>query len=348
MEGFLHHMAPQFLHPALQSFGCGAFRPIGGAFHPLYPGKAFARHLGEQYALGQSVGQALRSVRDDSSTPPLYRHTYTVRDDTSSPGSAASASPRPCKDDEPTVTAPCSDSHDLFSPDGERKSACGVCGARLGPGVAQAHFLQELQHLYSLTALPRDVSAPPTHSLHHQDEDARWETYQRIRANRQRRLKLRTRKRHHTVESMLGYDLDDDRREERPRENRSYDAEDEPVDVEGDSLGWPDAAITIDDKDQRSESDKLHLNYSEDLEISSTNDAMQSPERVSSVPRIETPKPLSLECAKAENLERPAEVTTSDWAGGAPPENWPALTEAYAHTRHKLDGEMPSSTDSRN
>lgn len=60
MEGFLHHMAPQFLHPALQGFGCGAFRPIGGAFHPLYPGKAFARHLGEQYALGQSVGQALR------------------------------------------------------------------------------------------------------------------------------------------------------------------------------------------------------------------------------------------------------------------------------------------------
>lgn len=45
---------------------------------------------------------------------------------------------------------------------------------------------------------------------------------------------------------MLGYDLDDERREERPRETRSYDAEDEPVDVEGDSLGWPDAAINID------------------------------------------------------------------------------------------------------
>lgn len=59
--------------------------------------------------------------------------------------------------------------------DGERKSSCGVCGARLGPGVAQAHFLQELQHLYSLSALPRDAAAPPTHSLHHQDEDARWE-----------------------------------------------------------------------------------------------------------------------------------------------------------------------------
>ncbi|KAI5637013.1 E3 ubiquitin-protein ligase [Phthorimaea operculella] len=249
MEGFLHHMAPQFLHPALQSFGCGAFRPIGGAFHPLYPGKAFARHLGEQYALGQSVGQALRqSVRDESSTPPLYRHGYGARDDTSSPGSAASASPRPCKDDEPPASTPCTDSHDFFSPDGERKSSCGVCGARLGPGVAQAHFLQELQHLYSLSALPRDV-APSTHSMHHQDEDARWETYQRIRANRQRRLKLRTRKRHHTVESMLGYDLDEERerREERPREPRTYDAEDEPVDVEGDSLGWPDAPITVDD-----------------------------------------------------------------------------------------------------
>lgn len=58
--------------------------------------------------------------------------------------------------------------------DGERKSACGVCGARLGPGVAQAHFLQELQHLYSLTAIPREAAAP-SHSLHHQDEDARWE-----------------------------------------------------------------------------------------------------------------------------------------------------------------------------
>lgn len=58
--------------------------------------------------------------------------------------------------------------------DGERKSSCGVCGARLGPGVAQAHFLQELQHLYSLSALPRDASLA-SHTMHHQDEDARWE-----------------------------------------------------------------------------------------------------------------------------------------------------------------------------
>ncbi|XP_063837756.1 E3 ubiquitin-protein ligase RNF220 [Ostrinia nubilalis] len=353
MEGFLHHMAPQFLHPALQSFGCGAFRPIGGAFHPLYPGKAFARHLGEQYALGQSVGQALRSrmkmwwsqsVRDESSTPPLYRHAYAARDDTSSPGSAASASPRPCKDDEPVPPPTCTDSHDFFSADGERKSSCGVCGARLGPGVAQAHFLQELQHLYSLSALPRDAAAPPAHSLHHQDEDARWETFQRIRANRQRRLKLRTRKRHHTVESMLGYDLEEERREERPREPRAYDAEDEPVDVEGDSLGWPDAAISVDDKEQRG--DKLHLSYAEDLEISSTNDTIHSPERV----RIETPKPLSLECTpKSDVSERPAEVSTSDaWAAaGAPPDGWQLAPESYV--RHKLDGEnLPSSTDSRN
>lgn len=55
MEGFLQHVAPQFLHPALQSFGCGAFRPIAGAFHPLYPAKAFSRHFTDQYALAQSV-----------------------------------------------------------------------------------------------------------------------------------------------------------------------------------------------------------------------------------------------------------------------------------------------------
>lgn len=45
---------------------------------------------------------------------------------------------------------------------------------------------------------------------------------------------------------MLGYDLEEERREERPREPRTYDNEDEPVDVEGDSLGWPDAAINVD------------------------------------------------------------------------------------------------------
>ncbi|XP_048488335.1 protein Teyrha-meyrha isoform X1 [Plutella xylostella] len=356
MEGFLHHMAPQFLHPALQGFGCGAFRPIGGAFHPLYPGKAFARHLGEQYALGQSVGQALRSVRDDTSTPPLYRHGYGARDDTSSPGSAASASPRPCKEDEPTPPQ-CTDSHDFFSPDGERKSSCGVCGARLGPGVAQAHFLQELQHLYSLSALPREPAAPPPHPHHHQDEDARWETYQRIRANRQRRLKLRTRKRHHTVESMLGYELDDDT-PRRPEDRPVYDTEDEPVDVEGDSLGWPDANIHVEDKEQpRQETEKPHASYSEDLEISSTNDNLQGPDRM----RMETPKPLSLECPTKlpEGPERPADVTTSEpWpasvAGAtplAPPaDTWPALADPYLHvTRHKLDGEnQPSSTDSRN
>ncbi|VVD04925.1 unnamed protein product [Leptidea sinapis] len=332
MEGFLHHMAPQFLHPALQGFGCGAFRPIGGAFHPLYPGKAFARHLGEQYALGQSVGQALRGVREDSGTPPppLYRHTYSLRDDTSSPGSAASASPRPCKDDDPapaagptataTATATCSDSHDLG-------------------GRAQV-VLRRVRH----AAGPRRSagSLPPGAAAPVQPECAA--TYQRIRANRQRRLKLRTRKRHHTVESMLGYDLDDDRRDEHPRDSRSYDAEDEPVDVEGDSLGWPEAAINIDDKDQRSEVDKIHLNYSEDLEISSTNDAMQSPERVSSVPRIETPKPLSLD-TKTEVVERPSEVTTSEWSAS---DTWPALPEGYSHIRHKIDGEVPSSSDSRN
>ncbi|GBP94493.1 Protein Teyrha-meyrha [Eumeta japonica] len=307
-----------------------------------------------------------KGVRDEASTPPLHRYGY-VRDDTSSPGSAASASPRPCKDDDQSTSAPpCTDPHDYFSSEGERKSSCGVCGARLGPGVAQAHFLQELQHLYSLSALSREA-APSSHTLHHHDEDARWETYQRIRANRQRRLKLRTRKRHHTVESMLGYELDEGERaprDERPRDSRAYDAEDEPVDVEGDSLGcsWPDATATSDDADKETRNEeKLHLSYAEDLEISSTNDTMQSPERV----RIETPKPLALECAsKLENNERPAEVSTSEpWPGsvqgvvpasGGQPDAWPALAaEAYLQAqaqaaRHKIEENIPSSTDSRN
>lgn len=69
--------------------------------------------------------------------------------------------------------------------------------------------------------------------------------------------------------------------------------------------------------------------------------------------RNETPKSLSLECAKGgEAEERPVEVTTTEpW--GAPPsvDAWPALAaEAFIQaTRHKIDGEnLPSSTDSRN
>lgn len=66
--------------------------------------------------------------------------------------------------------------------------------------------------------------------------------------------------------------------------------------------------------------------------------------------RIETPKSVSVECpAKTENVERPAEVSTTEWA--AAPDAWPALAaEAYMQAaRHKMDGEnLPSSTDSRN
>lgn len=83
------------------------------------------------------------------------------------------------------------------------------------------------------------------HATHNkQTKSLSPQTYQRIRANRQRRLKLRTRKRHHTVESMLGYELDDDT-PRRPEDRPVYDTEDEPVDVEGDSLGWPDANIHV-------------------------------------------------------------------------------------------------------
>lgn len=38
--------------------------------------------------------------------------------------------------------------------------------------------------------------------------------------------------------------------------------------------------VLLADKDHRSDAEKIHLSYAEDLEISSTNDNMQSPERV--------------------------------------------------------------------
>lgn len=79
--------------------------------------------------------------------------------------------------------------------------------------------------------------------------------------------------------------------------------------------------------------------------------------------RIETPKPLSLECTPKlnETNERPAEVTTSEpWSTSVPGvasaaptsvDSWPVIAaEAYLQAaRHKSEGEnLPSSTDSRN
>uniref|UniRef100_A0A1B0CRQ0 Putative e3 ubiquitin-protein ligase n=1 Tax=Lutzomyia longipalpis TaxID=7200 RepID=A0A1B0CRQ0_LUTLO len=78
-------------------------------------------------------------------------------------------------------------------------NSCPVCGVQLSPNELETHFLTELDRLYKLStpaerqrlratfSLPGMVGSP--------GPDSRWETFHRIRNNRQNRLRAKTRKR---------------------------------------------------------------------------------------------------------------------------------------------------------
>ncbi|XP_026475108.1 protein Teyrha-meyrha-like isoform X2 [Ctenocephalides felis] len=150
-------------------------------------------------------------------------------------------------------------------------ACCPVCGVTLQAGELESHFVQELERLYKLTATPNrnrrhEAMMRPTGTGVPGDPgpDGRWETFQRIKTNRQSRLRIKARKRkveetacpvchsrmprspdeltahvemcirkHNTANSMnvaMGTATD----------------EDEPVDVEGDSESFEDVASWCD------------------------------------------------------------------------------------------------------
>lgn len=99
-------------------------------------------------------------------------------------------------------------------------NSCPVCGIQLSPNELDSHFLTELDRLYKLTtpaerqrlrASLSNLSGPnslqngghPELGLHLSNggPGSRWETFNRIRANRQNRLRAKTRKRKGDSES---------------------------------------------------------------------------------------------------------------------------------------------------
>ncbi|XP_029678446.1 E3 ubiquitin-protein ligase Rnf220-like isoform X1 [Formica exsecta] len=92
-------------------------------------------------------------------------------------------------------------------------SCCPVCGVTVRPQELEQHFAQELDRLYKVSTTPsRPRSArstlPPTHAQDHPHgpmlhapsaadgtPQGRWETYKRIKANRQARIRVKNRKR---------------------------------------------------------------------------------------------------------------------------------------------------------
>ncbi|XP_049845911.1 E3 ubiquitin-protein ligase Rnf220-like isoform X2 [Schistocerca gregaria] len=220
----LHHLQPQFVHPALDprlpfgSAGAGAFRPLGrghpgagdmetgglSAFAPPAPTLSSSGNRSEGLAGSVSPNSTpplQPRVKEEGSDTPLSEDRD--RDGTLTPGSLS----------EGNVA-------DRLTPEegrGYRRkkklqaeaSCCPVCGVTLRAGELEAHYAHELQRLYKLggararrpppppppgpaaaaaAAAAASASADGTH-------EGRWETYQRIKANRQSRLRLKNRKR---------------------------------------------------------------------------------------------------------------------------------------------------------
>ncbi|XP_066158298.1 E3 ubiquitin-protein ligase RNF220-like isoform X1 [Euwallacea fornicatus] len=139
--------------------------------------------------------------------------------------------------------------HDLVLSKKKRDpSSCPVCGITISPGDLETHFMQELERLYKLNGTgiaasrkrnARDPGRPPA-LPGDSGPEGRWETFQRIKTNRQGRLRIKIRKRkaddgcpictgrpHRTQEELTLHV------EQCTRKNLTE--EDETVDVEGDS-----------------------------------------------------------------------------------------------------------------
>ncbi|XP_044590431.1 E3 ubiquitin-protein ligase Rnf220-like isoform X5 [Cotesia glomerata] len=140
------------------------------------------------------------------------------------PGStnASNRGPSPDDDDRDTNATPGSENTERSTPEEGRPyrrkkkfssdpSCCPVCGVTVRPQELEQHFAQELDRLYKVSvnnSRPRQrLSLPPGHQDHQHGPmlhapsttdgtiQGRWETYKRIRANRQARIRVKNRKR---------------------------------------------------------------------------------------------------------------------------------------------------------
>ncbi|XP_031634033.1 protein Teyrha-meyrha isoform X2 [Contarinia nasturtii] len=89
-------------------------------------------------------------------------------------------------------------------------NSCPVCGVHLLANELETHFLAELDRLYKLSSGPERQRIRASFNMNNtmhmsngliQGPDSRWETFQRIRTNRQGRLRAKTRKRKGDSES---------------------------------------------------------------------------------------------------------------------------------------------------
>ncbi|XP_039298742.1 E3 ubiquitin-protein ligase Rnf220 [Nilaparvata lugens] len=212
----LHHLQPQFhIHPALDPrsgpFGSAAAAAAAASYQALADSN---KSFPSAFAPPPSKCLKMESENQNNNNTPVFYQ----RAGSTSPGSvSASPSPKPddslagtTTDERDATHTPSSEGNDSSTQEegrGFRRKkrfqpepwCCPVCSCTLRPNELDAHLLHELDKLYKLapsrpnapTPRPRSAQGSPTDPA----VDARWQTYQRIKANRQGRLRIKYRKR---------------------------------------------------------------------------------------------------------------------------------------------------------
>lgn len=243
----LHHLQPQFLHPALDPrlpFGSGAFRPLGSS--PVHEGKGFASAFAPpSKCLKIETSNGTHETTLFSPGAAAEERNYMngqpqQRSDSSSPASVSISPPNlqqvvkeessdaPMSEDREGTATPgsVSEGTERSTPEEGRgfrrrkklvqdPACCPVCGVTVRAGELESHFLQELDRLYKMSPAGRARRSHGPHAQHGAAANApagpprpgnigstadgtaegRWETYQRIKANRTSRLRIKNRKR---------------------------------------------------------------------------------------------------------------------------------------------------------
>lgn len=236
----LHHLQPQFLHPALDPrlpFGSGAFRPLGSS--PVHESKGFASAFAPPskcLKIETSNGThetTLFSPGAAAEDRPYMNGQPQQRSDSSSPASVSVSPPNlqqvvkeessdtPMSEDRDGTATPGSEGTERSTPEEGRgfrrrkklvqdPTCCPVCGVTVRGGELESHFLQELDRLFKMSPAarqrrqhhgpPHGPAAAPARpgnigSTADGTAEGRWETYQRIKANRTSRLRIKNRKR---------------------------------------------------------------------------------------------------------------------------------------------------------
>ncbi|XP_077282667.1 E3 ubiquitin-protein ligase RNF220 isoform X3 [Temnothorax americanus] len=203
--GSLSSMSNMFSPTSLPGAGGGAVVSVSGAAAVAAAAAA---------AAGQEVGGPQSPAGSASRSPT----------GTGGTGSVPNRGATPDEEDRDANATPGSENTERSTPEEGRPyrrkkkfpsdpSCCPICGVTVRPQELEQHFAQELDRLYKVSSAssrprPSRSTLPPTHPQDHPHgpmlhapsaadgtPQGRWETYKRIKANRQARIRVKNRKR---------------------------------------------------------------------------------------------------------------------------------------------------------